>query len=173
MNRNGGIVLWIVLGIFIVGAVVGYLVFGVFGNNPEARQILENPTLGLSDEEAVAQFDETFVIYMLYNIGANKLHRPPLSRDTPEIELLVGDETYSAEVVKGVISVDEGEISDEDILITTSAEEAVKMIRDSEYISDSFSEGKSEIELIAGKVELASKGYLGLYTELTGNEVEE
>ena len=33
---------------------------------------LTNPTLGLNDEEAVLQFNETFVYYLLYKIKAYK-----------------------------------------------------------------------------------------------------
>ena len=34
----------------------------------------------------------------------------------------------------------------------------------------SVMEGRTQIEVVAGKVELFSKGYLGLYKDLTGEE---
>jgi hypothetical protein len=42
------------------------------------------------------------------------------------------------------------------------------MVRTGNYISESFSSGKSEMELISGKIELGSKGYLKIYNSLTG-----
>ncbi|MBS3088235.1 hypothetical protein J4402_00475 [Candidatus Pacearchaeota archaeon] len=127
-----------------------------------------NPAASLTNEEAIAAFDESFVYYLLVNIKAYNLHEPLASSDTPKIELYIGEDIFNAEVKDGEIDVNGGEIEGEDIIIRTSKEEAVEMTREKNYIKSSFENGKSSIELVSGKTELFSKGYLKLYTELTG-----
>lgn len=128
---------------------------------------LKNPTEGLTDDEAVAKFDENFVYYILVSIGARDLHNPPFSSDTPKINFYVGEDVYNAEVDDGRIEVAKGEVSEADITIRTSKLEAVKMTRNRNYVVESFSNGGSEIELVASKTKLASKGYLGMYEKFS------
>jgi len=45
------------------------------------------------------------------------------------------------------------------------------MINDKNYIEQSFKDGTSQIELVATKTTLFSKGYLSLYTDLTGESI--
>ena len=59
------------------------------------------------------------------------------------------------------------EIEGEDIIIRTSKEEGAKMVLDRDYIKESFRSGQSSAELVAGKLELAAKGYLKIYDELS------
>ena len=40
------------------------------------------------------------------------------------------------------------------------------MLKDKGYVISSFNSGKSSIELVAGNIELYSKGYLDLYNNL-------
>lgn len=132
---------------------------------------LANPVGNLTVEEAMTQFNETFIYYILYQIGAYNLHNPPLSDSKPKIEIIVDDMTFNSIIDEGVIFVSKGEIEDEDIVINTNREEAVKMLKAKEYISVSFEEGRSWIDLKASKTILFSKGYLGLYNGLTGESV--
>lgn len=171
-KRTGNFRLIIVLIIILaaVGAGVYFLFFSSGGGSGETY-VLANPAEGLSDEEAAARFDESFVVYLLYSIGANELKNVPFTSNTPKIEFYIGDDVYNAEIVSGSVNAGKGAMDGEDIIIRTSAEEAVKMIRDKNYISESFSNGGSGIELIAGKTTLFTKGYLGIYTKLTGNSV--
>ena len=46
-----------------------------------------------------------------------------------------------------------------------------QMIQNKEYIEQSFQEEKSTIEAVSDKTVLATKGYLELYTELTGKSI--
>ena len=84
----------------------------------------------------------------------------------------VSDYIYNAEVKKGVISIVRGSIEKKDIIILTSKQEVVKMLRNKNYISTSFRNSLSNVELVAGKTRLATKGYIGLYTKLTGDDIE-
>ena len=145
----------------------------LFKSNNEGiyKGLVKNPILNLTDEQAVMFFDESFVFYLLHSIKAYDLHNPPLSSDYPRIEINVVDEVYSAVVVKGLINVTRGQIANEDIVIKTTKEEAVKMLRDKNYVTKSFNEGFSTIELVAGKTTLFTKGYLNLYDELMGKSI--
>lgn len=161
------------LGIFLViltiVIVFGYLFF-FSGNERESSSSgvqLANPAASLSLEEAVAQFNESFVYYLLYSIGANKLHRVPLGSEDPKLEIVVSNDIYSAVVNNGKIKVSKVAIENGDIVIKTTKEEAVKMMNDRNYIEKSFKSGNSGIELVAGKTSLFAKGYLSIYEELT------
>lgn len=125
----------------------------------------------LTTEEAVEQFDEDFVYYLLISIRAYNLHTPSFGSDKPEIEFYIGEDVYNSIIDEGDIYVFRGETQEEDIIIRTSKEEAVMMIRDEGYIEESFQTGGSSIEMVAGKTELASKGYLEIYTSLTGGSI--
>jgi hypothetical protein len=122
----------------------------------------------LDIEEAVNEFDESFVEYFLISIGAYNLHPPLFGSDKPKIEFQISEDSYNAIIDEGDITVTRGEIDDEDIIIHTSKEEAVNIMQDEDYLGESFQQGGSSIEMVAGKTELASKGYLELYNGLTG-----
>lgn len=132
---------------------------------------LVNPLGNYSEEEAINLFNEDFVYYILYIIKAYNLHNPLLSSDTPKLEFIIDDLIFNAEIVKGEIMVDSGSIDKKDIQIRTTKKEAINMLKDEAYVSVSFEEGKSAIELVSGKAILFEKGYLSLYTELTGKSI--
>lgn len=180
MGRRAVILIIVFLILIVLGGILSYFVF--FGKSKTSSErsgatvssggggkALVNPAAGLSIEEAVNKFDESFVFYILVNIKAYNLHPPMFGSDTPKIEFYVGNALYNSEIVEGKIKVGKGEIADKDIIIWTSAVEAVKMVQDSNYISESFKSGASKVELIAGNIELASKGYISLYNELAGS----
>lgn len=162
--------------LFFVGAFLYFALFVPRDNSEwyssqEQTGNLANPVSGLSTEMAVKEFNESFVFYLLYTIKAYNLHSPPLSRDQPRIQFFIDEEVYQASVESGIISVTRGDIANEDIIIRTTREEAVLMLKDIEYVKSSFSSGKSGIELVADKTTLFGKGYLNLYTELTGKSI--
>ena len=171
------IVLIVLLILLAVAATVLYsLVYGgknydsVYEKRASSGEII-NPAKDLTLEEGIAQFNESFVYFLLYSIKAYNLHEAPLSEDKPQIEIFIEDGVYSAYVEKGEIYVSNQEIEKEDIIIYTTKEEAVKMIQNKEYIEQSFQEEKSTIEAVSDKTVLATKGYLELYTELTGKSI--
>jgi hypothetical protein len=130
-------------------------------------KILKNPVSGLSIDEAVMNFDESGIYYLLVALKTYNLHSPPLSSNNPKIEIIVDDDIYSAIIDKGVIKIFKGEIEGEDIVIYTSKVEAVKMLKNLSYVLNSFKNGLLRVELVAGEIELVSKGYLELYKTLT------
>lgn len=173
MNKGVSKVFWIsaFLIVLLIASLFIYFVLFKPNNLSGYGQTLRNPAFGLTDEQAVAEFNESFVLYLLYSIKAYNLHNVPLTSNYPKIEIDVGDEIFSATVKKGVISVSLGEILNEDAVIKTTKEEAVKMLRDKSYVVKSFNDGKSGIELVADKTTLFAKGYLNMYNELTGKSI--
>jgi len=174
MDKRGAWAFWISIILVVLFIVFLFLYLALFNSNNEGvymGRVIENPVLSLSDEQALLDFDESFVFYLLYNMKAYNLHNPPLSSDYPKIELDVGGEIFSASVKKGLVSVTDVQILNKDIIIRTTKEEAVKMIRDKDYILQSFGDGKSTIEFVAGKTILFAKGYLNFYNSLTGKSI--
>ena len=164
------LVLILIVGMFFYFALAGPDYTVDYENQVTLGQI-KNPAAGLTKEQAEARFDESFVFYLLVNIKAYNLHNPPLSSDTPKMEIKVGEDIYNAEVVSGKISVKSGELNNKDVVIVTSKEEALKMMNDSSYVQQSFEQSLSSIELVADETTLFSKGYLTIYNELTGKGV--
>ncbi|RMD67456.1 hypothetical protein D6817_01640 [Candidatus Pacearchaeota archaeon] len=134
-------------------------------NSAGKRRALPNPAAGKSVEEIASEFNESFVLYLLAQLGAAQLHNPPLSSETPKIEIHVGDDVYSAEIIDGRIIVRRGSIANEDIRVFTTKKEAAKMLLNKSYVRTSFEQGKSSIELVASRTKLVSKGYLSLYSK--------
>lgn len=175
-NKKGTWAMWvsiILVAILIIGI---FLYFSLFNprhsaNYETSLQEPVNPALELSQEEAIAVFNESFVYYVLYVIKAYNLHNPPLSSDTPKISFFVDQDAYNAEIINGNILINRGEISGGDIIISTSKEDAVKIMKDPNYVRESYRNGSSKIELMAGKATLFAKGYLNLYKEVTGKSI--
>lgn len=146
--------------------IIGSLFYFEFGEKlTTTGQTIKNPVEGLTDAQAVQQFNEKFVVYLLASIGANKLHNPPFSSDTPKIQLYVSDDIYRVEIKNSGFLIGRGNLENADIIIRTTKEEGVKMLRNKQYVKQSFVDSKSEIELVASKAKLFAKGYMNIYNE--------
>ena len=179
MNRRSSkrhVIIGIVL--VVVLLVAGFLYFALVGfdysskyNGYGSSGALVNPVSQLSTEEAVAKFNGDFIYYMLFQLEFYNLRSNILTGDKPRVLIYAGDDFYSAEINKGVINVDKKLIDNPDVIIRTTKLEGVLMLQDSNYIVKSFNSGKSSIELVAGKASLFAKGYLKIYSKLTGESV--
>lgn len=169
--------MWFIVGIVLVFILViaMFLYFAMaVPQKPRAGTEIINPTKGLSNEQAVLQFDKTYIDYLVFAIGGWKLHNPPLSEETPKIKIVIGSELYVSEVVDGQISTQQKDIDNEDIIITATKEEIVSIISSEnmeEKVKESAQQGKTNIELKAGYTTLFSKGYLSIYKDLTGKSL--
>lgn len=173
--------LWIriTLAILIVSAFIGYIVYANVidkkkhrpsssgGGGSSGPYINYNPTYGMTTQEAVAGFNQTFVAYLLSSMGVSQLHNPPLSSSTPKIQIEVDELVFHAEIKKGSTYIGQGSIADQDIIIRTTREEAVKMLQDRGYVATSFQSGNSGITLVAGKATLLAKGYMKIYEQFS------
>lgn len=178
MFKRGGWALWAAIALAVVLIIGLFFYFSLSGPSYDRyyktladNGQLVNPTEGKSVEESAAQFNESFVYYLLYNIKAYNLHNVPLSDNKPRLQLYIGEIAYNAVIDSGKMIVAKGKISNEDVVIRTSTIEAVKMMQNKEYVFKSFESGGASIELVASKSTLFGKGYLNLYNQITGKSV--
>ena len=118
-NNRGKWSLWASIGLVVVLIIILFLYLALKGPNYDEQystKNLVNPTEGLSLEQAVEKFDESFVYYLLFSIKAYNLHNPPLSGNSPKMEIFVGNEQYNSIINKGKIEIGRGDLEKEDIL---------------------------------------------------------
>ena len=124
-------------------------------------------------EQGVLEFNEDYINYILVGLGTGYLHKSPLF-ENPLIELDVGDEIWGSEIVNGMPKTQKGSVENKDLNIIIPKEEAVKALLSPdivEFMKESVNNGNTQIEMVAGKTELFTKGYLDMYQALTGEEI--
>jgi len=174
--------------VFLVLAILGGMFILGFFSGGKTEIILVNPLkdivvantneVGEVDVAAVfaqgvLEFDENYINYLLVALGVGNLHKS-LLYGNPFIEFNLGDETWSSELVKGALNTKKQFIENEDLIIIISKEEAVRALLSpniEQFMKDSVDNGGTQIEMISGKTELFTKGYLDMYTQLTGEVV--
>jgi len=177
------LVIFAVILILLIVFAAGFLI-----KKPKIEIHLENPLAGITlkytneagytnrtavIEEAVIEFNEDYINYILAALGVGYLHKSPLF-ENPLIEFDLEGDVWNSEVTEGMPGSERGSIDNEDLRISISKEEAIEAILSEnieEFMKESVSNGNTKIEMIAGKPELFSKGYLEMYKELTGKEV--
>ena len=132
----------------------------------EAAGTLTNPVLFLSDDEALTQFNESYIFFFLYYAHAYELHNAPLSSVTPTLSIEVDDDSYTADIIDGMIRVRTGTSSHPDVTLTLSHLAVIRLLRDESALSEAFREGTATITLHASKPELFARGYVSLYSRL-------
>lgn len=145
--------------------------------NPMNAIVLENTKYGTVNQTAVLEkgvlnFNESYINYLFSALGTSYLHKSTLGYGNPKIEMVMGDETWNSEL-GNVLKIQKSPSDDPDIRVKMSKEEAVRALLSSnikQYMKDDVSNGKIQIEMIAGKIELYSKGYLDMYKGLTGKD---
>tara|TARA_Y100000034_G_scaffold130012_1_gene187514 strand:- start:415 stop:1023 length:609 start_codon:yes stop_codon:yes gene_type:complete len=141
----------------------------IFANTNEAGEVNGQAVI----QQGIEQFDENYIIYLLVSLGTSHLHKSYTGYGTSKLELVIDQETWSAEIDNGP-RVQKASIDDPDLRITMSKQTAVEALLSpniQEQLKSATRNGQISIEQIAGKVELASKGYLAMYKELTGEEI--
>ena len=146
--------------------------------NPMKGIVFANTLNGIANETAIIEegvfnFNETYINYLFGALGTSFLHKSSLGYGNPKIEMVMGsDEIWNSEL-GDAFKIQKTASDDPDIIVRMSKEEAVRALMASDtkqYMKDSVANGKIQIEMIAGKIELYSKGYLDLYKELTGKD---
>lgn len=111
------------------------------------------------------------ITFLLNEMKAYKLHNPPLSKNTPKIKTIIDSSVFSSEVKKGKITTTNSDTNEPDIIIKTDKQtflDIVNVDNPITAIQQEVNKGHMQIELVAGKTELFTKGYLSLYKEITG-----
>ena len=177
-------------GIFLVIIIIlaGVYFFGWFSGSGD-KIILENPlkniviantnAQGQVDYDAVVSegvmnFNVDYINYIMAALGVGKLHKSLMGYGNPVIEMDLENEIWNAEIDNGLRTVP-GSAEDPDLRVIMTKEEAVKALLSpdiGEFMKTSVYNRNTQIEMVAGKVELGSKGYLSMYSELTGESVE-
>ena len=130
------------------------------GNNKSL--IVEGNILGDANKSIV---QESLIKYASVILELYNLHNIPFTSITPKIQVNIDQDVYSVEIITGNILVKTGQMQNPDIKITTTRDEILKMVNDNSYIKESISSGKTNIEMVANKLILFSKGYSALYNE--------
>jgi len=134
---------------------------------------IQNPIKNMENKTQITEIviEPEHLSYLLNEMGTYKLHNPPMSSNTPKINLRVDEQEFKAEVENTYTKVEKGSWENPDIKIVTERSEVIEAITSTkiqEYMKTSVASGKTSIELVAGYTELFSKGYLALYQDLTG-----
>jgi len=178
--------------LFLVIGIIGIIfVAGFTSRNSKNEFILENPlknivfvntnALGEVDYDAVIsqgvlEFNEDYILYLLVALGIQNLHKSYLGYGNPLLELHIDDEGWNVEITNKGVSIQKAFIDDEDLIIFISKQEAVKALLSSdinEFMKESVYNGNTRLEKVAGNIELGSKGYLDMYTQVTGEVIVE
>ena len=141
----------------------------VFENTNELGEVNYDKVV----EQGILEFDENYVNFILASLGVGKLHKSLIGFGNPLIEIVLDEDTWSSEINNGLIT-RKGSLEKEDLRISLSKQEAVKALLSpniQEFMKNSVRSGNTQIELIANKVELSSKGYISMYQDLTGEEI--
>jgi hypothetical protein len=189
----GKVILWVFLILLVVGIV--YVIFflgAIFGSGGGSLEpvIIENPLVEILEryeeqgiqinqdeiiEQAEMEFDQDYINYVLFAMSAWRLHNPPFSTDTPKIKVVLdGNDLYLSEVIDGSISTNGGNVEEFDIVITSTKNEIIKAMLSedmTDFMQTSVREGRTGIEVIAGYVTLATKGYVQMYEDVTGESL--
>ena len=148
--------------------IVGLLIYTFFSapSKPKKGTEIENPTQGLSEEQAVLQFDEDYISFVVFAIGGWKLRNPV-------VKVIIDSEVFVSEMVDGEITTEKRTIENEDIVLRTTKQGIVEAIFSpdiKEYMKNSIKQGNTELELKASYRTLFTKRYLSVYEDLTGEK---
>jgi hypothetical protein len=175
--------------IFIVLVIIAVIIFlgfytGFFSKNKSnAKTItIENPLKdivsqntkgGEVDEQAVIkqgvlEFNENYINYLMLALGVGKLHSF-VGFGNPVVEMHLDNEIWSSEIQDNSLRTIKSPNDNKDLRIIISKEEAVKALLSpniAQFMKDSVASGRTQLEMVAGKTELFSKGYLEMYNGL-------
>jgi hypothetical protein len=190
-GKSGILILIIIILIIVIIALVGLVMFyktnkhsnNVYiysssssrSQNPINGIVLLNTVNGTANHSAILEkgiidFNESYINYLLSAFGTSLLHKSTFGYGNPKIELDFENEAWNSEF-GDVLITKKGNCDKPDLKIKMSKEEAVLALLSSDikqYMKDDVTNGKIQIEMVAGKFELYSKGYLDMYKSLTG-----
>jgi hypothetical protein len=187
------LIILVIILLLLIGFAFGYYMIGLSKESktstPSGKtSVVENPMKGIVltesgvrnnltneqvIEEGVKNFDYHYINYILLALGVQELHEG-IGFGNPVIQLDLNDESWNTEIIKSELKTQKGSIEKKDLLITLSKEEVVKALLSSDikqFMKDSVTNGNIQISMVAGKVELFSKGYLEMYKKISGEEI--
>ncbi len=155
--------------------VIAFLFVISYNDLSRANYSYINPMVVMSIDEKMLDYEdeitEDHINYLLNELEVYKLHNPPLSKDTPKVEVKIDDEYWGVEVVNNEFITTRGRTEQADIQLVTTKQEVINSLNSDDttaYLRDSFARLDSWVELNAGFTRLFFKGYYGLYKKMTG-----
>lgn len=184
MNKKAGITLNITLIILIILVLIGLITSVYFililkandKNNPQLNMSQSDKpklTINQSNLENIT-INETVIVFILYTLEIDRLHNPPLSSNTPKLEVSVDNEVFSAEIKNGNIKIGREQLENKDLIIYFPRKEVIRVLNSTNpalVVEESVKSGKARIEVVADSFTLFSKGYLNLYNKFTGKTI--
>ncbi|MBT4135550.1 hypothetical protein HOD75_03285 [archaeon] len=125
-------------------------------------------------EQATLEFNGEYINYIIIALGAGNLHKSYTGYGNPIIELNIDGEVWTSEISNSLVT-SKTSSEKEDLRISLTRREAIEAILSPDiksFMKTSVINGNTQIEMVAGKVELASKGYLAMYNGITGEDVK-
>ena len=125
-------------------------------------------------EQALFEFNEEYINYLLIALKVKNLHKSTIGYGNPIIQLSIDEEYWVTEINGDEIITNKGISKEKDLIIYITKRRAIEALLSlsiEESIKGLAINGEIKMELISGKVELGSKGYLKMYTELTGKDL--
>ena len=111
--KRVGIVLAVII---VIGLILGTMFMFGFFSGEKTEIVLENPLkdivlrhtdeAGVVDEvavveEGVMEFNGDYINFLLISLNINVLHKNPLTFENPFVELILDDEVWNSEIIKG------------------------------------------------------------------------
>jgi len=150
--------------IAVLAAIIGYFYFGII-SPLVAKPFMTKPPLNSGDP-----ITSDHISWVVNELGGYKLH-PFVDGEPPEIEVVVGNSTFSVTTENGTSVARPGKASSPDIRLMATYEALLRIFGASDIKSEIktlYNEGSVTFELLKDKVVLALKGYKGVYDELQG-----
>ena len=159
--------IWLFILLFVLIVVLGIVAWRVFFYSPHVDIPLTQIDIASINRTEIGIEQ---VMLILYSLNAQDLHNPLLSKDTPKIDIYVDAEVFGAEIINNQFLIKRQSMNAPDMKVIMSRQEFINSMNSDtkEYLKNSVTNGNTQIELVAGKIKLGSKGYLSLYKEITG-----
>jgi len=119
--------------------------------------------------QGVKEFNSEYINYILFALGVGNLHKSLIGYGNPVIEFHLDNKIWNSELVDNILTTKLGTNENKDLIIIMSKEEAVNALLSTDikiFMKTSVTNGNTQINVIAGNVELGSKGYLEMYDNL-------
>lgn len=107
---------------------------------------------------------------LLYEIGANNLHKNPITKDKPELCVVVDEKEYYVLAGKNIEVLEES-CKGIDLTLVTTAQEVIDSVQSDNIkarFRDSVANAKTVIVINSTQTDLAAKGYISLYNSIAG-----
>ncbi len=163
-------VLIISLIVFLIIATISSITYSFITTRGEEN--LEDPLTGFAtrNNQQVILGEEIritpeFITFILNEMGAQDLHRNPLTFERAIINFVIEEESFTSTVKKEIVTV-KGSNKKADLEFVSSRNEVIRIVTSSnqkEEVKKSIGEGKTKVNILASEAELFAKGYLKIY----------